>query len=69
MTGQVEIEDRFVKPANSSRCSTSPRRSVSSTSITGLPANSDGVETSSALLAAVLMDHSPSVIGTTARRC
>ena len=43
------------------RCSTWPRPRSTRTRITGLPANSDGVETSTALLAAVLMDHVPAV--------
>lgn len=64
VTGQVEIEDSFLQPGNSSQLLDTAETSVSSTSINGLPTNSDGVETSSALLAAVLMDHSPNVIGT-----
>ena len=61
VTGQVEIEDSFVQPGNSGQLLDTAETSISSTSISGLPTNSDGVETSSALLAAVLMDHSPTV--------
>jgi cell division septum initiation protein DivIVA len=61
VTGQVEIEDSFVVPSNSATLLDTAETSISSTSISGLPTNSDGVESSSALLAAILMNHAPTV--------
>lgn len=61
VTGQVEIEDKFVNPENNSELLSLAEASLNTAAITGLPTNSDGVETSSALLAAVLMDHVPTV--------
>ena len=61
VTAQVELEDSFNDPSRNSFLLDLAETSVVSTAISGLPANSDGVETSSALLAAVLMDHTPAV--------
>lgn len=61
VTGHVEIQDGFFKPANNETLLDLASQSGSTSAITGLPANSDGVETSSALLAAVLLDHQPVV--------
>jgi hypothetical protein len=61
VTAQVEFEDPFTAPSNNSSLLDLAERSLTTTAITGLPANSDGVETSSALLAAVLIDHTPAV--------
>jgi Copper transport outer membrane protein, MctB len=61
VTGTVEVEDLFVKPASNETLLDLAANSVITSIINGLPANSDGVETSAALLAAVLMDHTPAV--------
>jgi hypothetical protein len=59
LTGEVEIQDKFTDPANNETlldiAATSPAAGLS------LPTNSDGVETSSALLAAMLLTRSPAV--------
>lgn len=59
LTGEVEIQDKFTDPANNETlldiASTSPAAGLT------LPTNSDGVETSSALLGAVLLTHAPPV--------
>jgi hypothetical protein len=60
ITGRVEIQKRFVEPANKDELLDLSDRTVPP-GLTGLPANSNGVETSSALLAAVLLDHSPTL--------
>lgn len=57
VTGTIEIEDTFADPANNDKlldlASTVPA------GLTGVPANSDGVETASFLLASVLLEHTP----------
>lgn len=58
VTGRVTLLKKFVDPASTEELldlvnSTTP------TWVTGLPANSNGVETSTALLAAVLVDRTP----------
>ncbi len=67
ITGKVEIEDGFVKPDNNDALLDLAATTLNSASINNLPANSDGVETSSALLAAALLDHVPAVPGDTMR--
>lgn len=61
VTGKVEIQDSFVDPANNDALLDLAATTLNTATISGLPANSDGVETSSALLAAVLLDHQPAV--------
>ncbi len=66
VTGEVEIEDSFVKPANKDTLldlASTSLASLNTTSINpnALPADSDGVASSSALLADVLLDHVPAV--------
>ncbi len=61
ITGKVEIEDTFVNPASNDSLLDLAATTLNATTISGLPANSDGVETSSALLAAVLLDRVPAV--------
>jgi copper transport outer membrane protein MctB len=56
ITGQIEIEDKFVDPSNNSDLIDRAER-ADPPSITGLPTNSVGVETSSGLLAAALVDR------------
>ncbi|HEY7173331.1 MAG TPA: copper transporter, partial [Micromonosporaceae bacterium] len=68
VTGHVEIEDSFFNPSNNEALLDLAQQSLNTSTITGLPANSDGVETSTALLAAVLMDHSPAVSADTQRQ-
>jgi hypothetical protein len=70
VTGEVEIEDSFMKPANNEallELAATSLASIGNASINGLPANSDGVETSTALLAAVLLDHTPEVSSDTTK--
>nr|MDT0661899.1 copper transporter [Micromonospora sp. DSM 115978] len=58
LTGQVDIQDKFVNPDNSVDLLSLAARSAPPTLPTsGVPGNSDGVETSSALLAGVLLDR------------
>jgi hypothetical protein len=61
ITGHVEIEDSFVDPSNSSTLLSLALNSLDTAAISNLPNNSDGVETSAALLTAVLLDHEPAV--------
>jgi hypothetical protein len=61
VTGHVTIEDNFVKPDNNGPLLDLAATTLNTNAITGLPANSDGVETSTALLAAALMNHTPAV--------
>jgi hypothetical protein len=60
ITGRLSITKKFVDPANKEELlDIVADRDVTPAGLTGLPANSNGVETASALLAAVLMDHDP----------
>lgn len=61
VTGRLQINDSFVDPQNNDALLDLAATSLNTATISGLPANSDGVETSSALLAAVLLDHTPAV--------
>jgi hypothetical protein len=61
ITGQIEIEDKFVDPSNNNYLIDSSVKALNSTAISGLPTNNDGVQTSSALLAAALMDRNQPV--------
>jgi hypothetical protein len=61
VTGHVTIEDTFVKPDNNGPLLDLAATTLNTNAIAGLPTNSDGVETSTALLAAALMDHTPAV--------
>lgn len=60
IVGKVEVSKRFVEPANRDELLDLSALSVPP-GVTGLPANSNGVETSAALLAAVLLDRNPPV--------
>lgn len=57
VTARAQIQDSFVDPANNDALLDLAATTLNTAPISGLPANSDGVETSSALLAAVLLDH------------
>lgn len=58
VTARIDIEDKFTDPANGVELLELADDAVVQSGVAAnLPANSDGVETSSALLAAVLMDR------------
>jgi hypothetical protein len=60
ITGKVDLQKRFVEPANRDNLLDLSDLSAPP-GVTGLPANSNGVETSAALLAAALLDRNPAV--------
>jgi len=60
ITGRLAIQKKFVDPANKEELLDLVAR-VTPPGVTGLPANSNGAETSAALLAATLMDRDPAV--------
>jgi hypothetical protein len=60
ITGRLAIQKKFVDPANKEELLDLAAETTPA-GVTGLPANSNGVETSAALLAASLMDHDPAV--------
>ncbi|MFI6785458.1 copper transporter [Micromonospora sp. NPDC050276] len=62
VTGRVDLQDKFVNPDNNSNLlelAVTAARPTAQT--TGLPGNGHGVETSSALLASVLLDRAQGV--------
>ncbi|MFI7601179.1 copper transporter [Actinoplanes sp. NPDC049681] len=62
ITGQVTVQDKFFDPANAIELlGLAERASRPTVSAEGLPLNSDGVETSSALLARALLEKAPAV--------
>jgi len=61
VTGKMEVSDDFVKPANNESLLQLASQANLTLDIPGLPTNSNGVETASALLAAVLLNHTPPV--------
>jgi Copper transport outer membrane protein, MctB len=65
ITGQVEIQDKFVDPASNASLLDTANIAAQPTGLTGVPANSNGVETSSFLLAAVLVTRRPAVTPST----
>ncbi len=66
ITGQVEIEDKFTDPTRKENL-LDVANSTLPTGITNIPLNSNGVETSSYLLASVLVTHNPAIPETAAR--
>jgi hypothetical protein len=60
ITGRLSIQKKFVDPANNEEL-LDLVATVTPPGVTGLPANSNGVETSAALLAASLLDREPAV--------
>lgn len=60
ITGQISFQKRFVDPASKDELLDLVDNGTPST-VTGLPARSNGAETAAALLAAVLVDHNPEV--------
>jgi hypothetical protein len=58
VTGQVEIQDKFIDP-NSKASLLDVATEALPPGVTGVPPNSNGVETSTFLLAAVLVTHRP----------
>jgi Copper transport outer membrane protein, MctB len=61
ITGTVPITDKFVDPAQNDELLDLAHTSLPPSVTTGLPTNSDGVEASAALLAAVLLERTPTV--------
>jgi Copper transport outer membrane protein, MctB len=61
VTGQVEIEDKFTDPTRKDNLLDVANSTLSalSTNVTKIPLNSNGAETSSFLLASVLVAHNP----------
>lgn len=58
ITGRVDVQDKLVNPDNSVELlDLADQASQPTIPTTGLPANSDGIETSSALLATALLDR------------
>jgi Copper transport outer membrane protein, MctB len=66
VTGQVEIEDKFTDPTRKENL-LDVANSTLPTGVTNIPLNSNGVETSSYLLASVLVTHNPAIPDTAAR--
>lgn len=66
VSGQVEIRDKFTDPSNDDSLSDLAHLSEPPT-VTGLPHNTNGVETSSALLGAVLLNREPPVAADSVR--
>jgi hypothetical protein len=63
ITAKITVQDKFFDPANNSELlDMAQTGSQPSIPITGLPINSDGVESSSALLAAALQQRAPQVV-------
>jgi copper transport outer membrane protein MctB len=58
IAGRIEMKDKFYDPASNDHLLDLVTQ-VLPPSVSGLPTNSDGVETASALLAAVLVDRTP----------
>jgi hypothetical protein len=68
VTARVDVEDKFTNPENSVELlDLADQAAVPSVPVSTLPGNSDGVEKSSALLGAVLMDRLPPVVGADVR--
>jgi hypothetical protein len=61
ITGQVDIKDKFLDPARNDELLDLAHTSLPRTVTGTLPTNADGVEASTALLAAVLVDRLPAV--------
>ncbi|GAA1897911.1 copper transporter [Asanoa iriomotensis] len=58
ITGRIEMQDSFFAPANSQELLyLAASAAQASIPVTGLPSNSDGVETASALLASAVLDR------------
>jgi copper transport outer membrane protein MctB len=60
ITGRLSIQKKFVDPANKEEL-LDLVATITPPGVTGLPANSNGVETASALLATTLMDRDPAM--------
>jgi Copper transport outer membrane protein, MctB len=61
VTGQLEIEDKLLDPTNKADLLDVANNAAQQPGITGTPLNSNGVETSSFLLATVLLAHKPAL--------
>jgi hypothetical protein len=64
ITGTVQVNDKFIDPARNDELLDLTHQSAPASIISTLPTNTDGVEASSALLAAVLLDRTPPVPAT-----
>jgi copper transport outer membrane protein MctB len=67
ITGTVPVTDKFIDPARNDELLDLAHTTLPPSVSSGLPTNSDGVEASSALLAAVLLDRAPAVADTDRR--
>jgi hypothetical protein len=61
VTGRVQVQDRFTEPSSNEDLLDLANISRPSSVVATLPTNSNGVETSTGLLAAVLLDRVPQV--------
>jgi hypothetical protein len=62
ITAKVTVQEKFFDPSNNTELlDLAEQGSQPTISVAGLPENSDGVETSSALLAHALLQHTPEV--------
>jgi hypothetical protein len=61
VTGHIEMEDTFVSSTENDTLLDLVSRTVAIAPISNLPTNSNGVESATAMLAAVLMDHTPTI--------
>ncbi|MEO3780070.1 copper transporter [Micromonospora sp. B11E3] len=62
VTGRVDLQDKFINPENNSNLMELAVTAARPTApASGLPGNGHGVETSSAMLASVLLDRAPGV--------
>jgi outer membrane murein-binding lipoprotein Lpp len=66
ITGRVQLQDSFTDPTNSERLLDLANRTAPP-GLANLPANSNGVETASYLLASVLVEHVPAIAADTVR--
>ena len=61
VVGQVDLEDKFTDPTHNAELLDLAHLRLPSNIDPNVPTNSDGVESSAALLATVLLDHSPAL--------
>lgn len=61
VVGQVDMQDKFTDPAHNAELLDLAHLRLPSNIDPNVPTNSDGVESSAALLATVLLDHSPAL--------
>jgi hypothetical protein len=67
ITGRIDIQDSFINPENAEELLYLATQAAQPTiPTTGLPANSDGVETASALLASAVLDRAQGAVASAA---